>query len=304
AIEAYDNAIALNDENAWYFVNRGSAKHSMGDEDGAIADYDQSLRLDRRMADAYIGKSNVYLGRQDLENAMSFVNEALEAQPRNAMALGARGWIFYKMDNFEEAMQDYNQSIRYAPRMPVTYNNRGVCFAAVANFDRAITDYSRAIELVEYSPITYANRGTAYFTQGDFESAAEDFEKAVEMAPNLVEAMNSLAWFRCVCPDDQFRDGEAALATAKAACEATRWENWTAVDTYAAACAETGDFAEAKKWAAKAVELAPADRVPACRDRLNLYEQDTPFRSNEGKTSEPDQRDRRFPVPEDGDSEG
>ena len=49
------------------------------------------------------------------------------------------------------------------------------------------------------------------------------------------------------------------------------------MDTLAAACAECGDFKEAIKWEGKAVELAPADHVAECRQRLELYQAHKPY---------------------------
>ncbi len=299
AIASYDKAIELHPKNAWYYINRGSAKHSMGDEAGALEDYDQSIQLDKRMADAFVGKSNVYLGRNDLDNALKFVNEAVEVQPRNAMALNARGWILYKQGDYDDALADYDQSVRFAPRLPVTYNNRGVCYSAKEDFVRAIDDYSRSLELVSQSPITHSNRGTAYFNSGDYEKADEDFKLAVETGAGLAEPLNATAWFRSVCPEDNYRDGESAVELATKACELTGWKDWTVVDTLAAAQAEKGEFDEAGKNAAKAMELAPAGKQDVCGKRLALYESGKPYRSDVGKTADPDQSGRRNPATED-----
>ena len=126
--------------------------------------------------------------------------------------------------------------------------------------------------------------------QGDFDKAQENYEKALEMAPDLIDTLNSFAWFLATCPDDMFRSGTVATKHATKACEQSQWKSWTNIDTLAAAAAENQEFDEAIKWQTKAIELAPDDRKAECRERLALYQAKQPLRSNAGKTSEPNQR--------------
>ena len=49
------------------------------------------------------------------------------------------------------------------------------------------------------------------------------------------------------------------------------------LDILAAAYAESGDFAKAREWEEKAIELAPKEIKQDYRDRLELYKQGKPY---------------------------
>src|SRR3990170_1328845 len=53
----------------WAYGNRGDAKKTKGDLDGAIADYNRALELDSRNAIAYNNRGNVKLDKGDLGGA-------------------------------------------------------------------------------------------------------------------------------------------------------------------------------------------------------------------------------------------
>ena len=55
-----------------------------------------------------------------------------------------------------------------------------------------------------------------------------------------------VAWLLAACPVDSLRNGQEAVGRAKWACNATGWVNLSCLGTLAAACAEVGDFSQAK----------------------------------------------------------
>ena len=87
---------------------------------------------------------------------------------------------------------------------------------------------------------------------------------------------------RASCPDSKIRDGAKALKDSKEACELTEWKNPFFLEAYSAACAETGDFAEAVKWQKKVLDSPSytngSEMGNEARGRLKLYETKKPFR--------------------------
>ena len=88
-----------------------------------------------------------------------------------------------------------------------------------------------------------------------------------------------MAWILATYPDKSFRDGSKAREYALKACELTEWRVFVPVETLAAACAETGNFAEAVKWQENALKLAPAKLKAELRARLELYKSGNPYRT-------------------------
>jgi hypothetical protein len=82
----------------------------------------------------------------------------------------------------------------------------------------------------------------------------------------------------------QVRDGNAALAMAAKANDLTGGVQPAMLDALAMAYAETGQFTNAQQSAAYAVKLATAfemtNDVAAIQQRLQLYQNDQPFRQS------------------------
>ena len=78
AIADYDQAIALDPEDAKAYFHRGLAYARKGDLDRAIADYDQAIVLDPQYADAYFNRGVDYADKGDFDRAIADLERALE----------------------------------------------------------------------------------------------------------------------------------------------------------------------------------------------------------------------------------
>lgn len=98
--------------------------------------------------------------------------------------------------------------------------------------------------------------------------------------PDYIHALNNLAWVLATNPG--LGQAEEALHLASKACELTKHQNVTFLDTLAAAYANAGQFDRAVQTAQKAVDLATAARDDNAADQikkhLELYKQGQPCR--------------------------
>ena len=103
-------------------------------------------------------------------------------------------------------------------------------------------------------------------------------------------APRNLAWMLATHPDPGVRNGEEALQLARRTCDATGNQAPNFLDTLAAACAETGRFAEAVTVARRAVDLMKASgdqpKLRELENRLRLYELGQPFHERGRKAEE------------------
>ena len=106
----------------------------------------------------------------------------------------------------------------------------------------------------------YFLRGTTHCKKDAYDKSIADFHQALTINCKDVEARNGLAWLLATCPDKKVRDGKKAVENAIKAYQLTEGKNWACLDTLAAAYAESGDFAKAKEWETKAVEMIAADK--------------------------------------------
>ena len=285
AIENFDKAISMRKDNPWSYINRGTARSNAGDYKGAKHDFLEALKKNRNISDAYIGLSIVYLAEQDLDKALKFANQAVKKNTKNGLAYNQRGWTLYKTDKLDEAIYDFDKAIRFAPNLSIVFNNRGVCYHDQGEYKSALKDLNRAVALNSGSAVAYTNRGTTQMALKNYKKAKYDLSKAVKLAPKLADASNALGWFLATCPDQQFRDGKAAVTHAMKACENSQWKDWSYIDTLAAANAESGNFDKAIEMANKAIEIAPKEEVDDCKDRLAMFEAKKAYRSDFGKSA-------------------
>jgi len=142
----------------------------------------------------------------------------------------------------------------------------------------ALADATTVIDRNPKSDSAFNLRASIRYQLGEFAAALADHLAAVEIDPDDPATLNHVAWVRATCPQDDLRDGSAALRDALRACELTNNEAPGYVDTLAAAYAELGRFEDAVKWQQKAVELAPEASKPEYETRLALYRDAKPFR--------------------------
>ena len=93
--------------------------------------------------------------------------------------------------------------------------------------------------------------------------------------------MNNLAWLVATHNNTDFYDPKRAIDLAERACELTKYQEPSLLDTLAAAYAAAGNFAQAVRTAEKAVELTVSLRneemAEQIKARLKLYKAKQPF---------------------------
>jgi tetratricopeptide (TPR) repeat protein len=259
------------------YVNQGMKWDKKGEYDQAIAQYDQAIRLDPAYALAYKNRGLAWYEKQQYDRAIADYDQAIRFDPNYALAYNSRGIAWDEKQDYDRAVADYDQAIRLDPNDARPYYNRGTAWQNKGEYDKAIADYDQAIKLAP-SAAAYTNRGFAWSNKKQYDRAVADYDQAIRLDPT-VAAYNSLAWLQATCPDARFRDGQKAFENASQAYQLSGGTMVGAIDTLAAAYAENGDFEQARRWQAKAIELSTNNKEKEeYRSRLRLYEQGKPYR--------------------------
>jgi Flp pilus assembly protein TadD len=88
------------------------------------------------------------------------------------------------------------------------------------------------------------------------DSAIEQYRQAIALQPEMLEALNNLAWLLATSGESRLRNGSEAVQLAQHACELTQNQQPLFLGTLAAAYAEVGRFDDAIRTAEKARDLA------------------------------------------------
>lgn len=188
AIADFSRAIALNPALPLFHFNRGAARHSKGDNYGAIVDFNRTLELDPKYSSAYAGLGAVKYSLGDFDRAIADFDRAIAIDPTASENYAGRGNARYAQRDVDGAIADYSQAIKLDPKLSQPYVGRGTAKYAKRDLDGAIMDFNRAILLSPTSSPAYRNRATAKYGKGDIDGAIADYDRAIALDPKLGDA--------------------------------------------------------------------------------------------------------------------
>jgi tetratricopeptide (TPR) repeat protein len=292
ALTDADHALKLDPKEPEANELRGMILLDLERYDDALESFNKASELAPGETRPYQFRAQLFRQKGDLDKAAEQLTKALELAPDNVGLLLVRAGIYYELKKSDLALADIEQAIRVQPDLVEPYRMRAEILAATDHIDQAIAELGRLIpqvpadrqadlasrlgtfymianqphkaiealsKAVEKNPEdedAFRLRADAYLSTGQHAEAINDFEHVFPHAEKDTSLLNNFAWVLATSPEDKLRDGARAVTMATEACELTGYETPHILSTLAAAYAESGDFENAKKWSAKAVELS------------------------------------------------
>ena len=183
ALADLDKAIERNPQNAAAYNNRGNTKLALSDRQGAIADYNKTIELNPQLAEAYYNRGNTKLSLGDYLGAIADYDKAFELKPQGGATYFSRGYARHALGDYLGAIADYDKAIELNPQLAEAYYNRGNTKLSLGDYLGAIVDYDSAIERNPHFAGSYNIRGNAKFALGDYLGAIADYDKVIEHYP-------------------------------------------------------------------------------------------------------------------------
>jgi tetratricopeptide (TPR) repeat protein len=271
-----------------------------------------------RNPDCWMAHNNLglflhYEGRE--EEAAEHSRQAIQINPKCFEAINNLGLVLATQGRLDAAIENYRRAIQIKPDYHVALNNLGVALAAKGRFDEAIKNYRAALQINPYYYESLNNLGIALTARGRPDEAIGYFEKAglidphhadfhlnwgialdqlgrpreavvqyreaLKLNPDLIAALNNLAWTLAANHDDTLRNGAEAVRLAEHSCALNHNREPLFIGTLAAAYAEAGRFPEAVATAEKAERLATSVGLTAVatknRQLIELYRAGKPY---------------------------
>ena len=160
------------------FFNRGTTRHDLRDQPGAIADYNQVIQLQPDHAIALNNRGVAQLELNQAEAAEADLSEAILQNGKLFAPHCNRGWLRLEQRRYAAAIADFTQAIALKPHLPMAYVYRGSALQKLGDLKGAVRDYSDAIACGDPIALPYCYRSAAYQSQGDQERAIADLERA------------------------------------------------------------------------------------------------------------------------------
>jgi tetratricopeptide (TPR) repeat protein len=237
------------------WVSTGNEWSDNQNYDKAIKAYNAALELDPRYAPAYTSRARAWKRKYYPERELADYDAAVKLEPANVMYRVARAECLSGRGKHELAMADFNEALRLEPNNPAIWVSRGDEWRKDLKVDAAIADFNQAIRLDPRFAPAYVARGNTWKQLPRFDLAIQGYSDLIRMNPDEAVAHQLLARILATARIDQFRNGKWALDEAGRACELAHWIDPDAIDTLAAACAESGDFQSAVDWQNLAIKL-------------------------------------------------
>jgi tetratricopeptide (TPR) repeat protein len=271
ALADVNQAIQLDSRNSYAHAERGVFHFGLKEYGKALRDFDQATRLGSRAAVVHLCKGMIHLERGEGEPAIAEFNIAIRIDPRRLDAYIGLATVYLLRSDAHKALEVFDQAVAIDPRSAEAREARAVYFMSHGKNDKALEDLNEAIGLDPANASRLRVRARVWFEKADYPRALSDLGAAIKLEPNDAEAVQGRAWILATCPDPKIRNGEQAVVMATRACELTNWKVAHGLTTLAAAYSESGNFAAAVDWQAKAVELV-ADKSPEQHEYRRLLE--------------------------------
>lgn len=145
---------------------------------------DEAIELDPEDAIAYSHRGMSYRVLKNYQQAFRDLNRSIELAPKIESSYYIRGNIYFSIGNYEQAIKDYDQCIKLNPKVSdkaIIYYQRGRSYTMLENYQKGIMDLNKAIELNPALAKAYRSRSVVYSVLGDHQRSKRDMITAAKL---------------------------------------------------------------------------------------------------------------------------
>ncbi len=283
AEKAFTHSLELDDKNTKTIAQRARARIALKKFEAALEDLTRGIEREPNDTGLLLLRARVRQMLNQPDEAQKDVEAALKKRPGMPAGLEFRALLAANTGDYQQALADCEELLKLAPDNTQLLVQMGMLHAIAKQPRKAIERYTTALDKFKGEEkdkyFILRSRGDAYLGVGKHAEAIADFEAAYKDKPKDSGLLNNLAWVLATSPDDKIRDGKRAIELAKAACEETEYKAPHIMSTLAAAYAEAGDWDEAQKTIARALELKPSEEhLDQLQKEQKSYEKKEPWR--------------------------
>ncbi len=268
--------------------NLGRVLLKRGKQDESIAEFNESIRLDPSLLEAHLNVAQVYRMKKDLDASEKEYKAILGYYSESVVdkeTLSNFCQAFIGLADIESVRNNGDKAVEYlvagVHAQPTNFNVRQALALTLLQQGKRHPAEEQLWVMLQLNP-----------DRGNMAEGIGMALKNVNRIDAAVVAWNFMAWAFATSPEPTLRNGKAALFFAKRVCEITKGQDPSALDSWSAALAESGQFDEAVRYAQQAIDLAvKLDKKPladAIRGRMELYKNGKPYISKIDGSDRPD----------------
>jgi tetratricopeptide (TPR) repeat protein len=185
AIQAYQQAIEVEPDNASIYVSLAQTQVFAGDYAGAQSSAEKALLLSPGNAMAHAVRAWVLDFQGNTLEAEASIKRSLELDPNNAVAHAYYAEILIDQgpNNALRAAEESKVAQQLAPDSLVTHRARGYVLEATANYEEAVREYQAAVAINSNIPDLHLQLGINYSALGMYDQAVQEFSNANALNP-------------------------------------------------------------------------------------------------------------------------
>jgi len=184
--------LAVGEDLATAFKNRGNAYDDKGEHVRAIADFGAALAINARDADAFNSRGTTYTALRQYDLAVLDFDQAVVLNPGSPLAYSNRCFARALLDQLEAALADCNEALRLKPDNPGALAARAFVHLKSRRADDAIADYNTELHRRPADPYSLFGRGLARYLKGDQPGGDRDIAAARATKPDIEDHMATL----------------------------------------------------------------------------------------------------------------
>ena len=178
--------------NAMYLFNRGNAKDSIVDKQGAINDYTESLAINPRHLSSLQNRAATFEDINEKEKAIQDYQQYLAIDPSDAFINCFLANLLDNTGSTEEAVRYWSHAIELNNDYAEALFNRGMTYEQeLCKHELALADLTKAVELEPENAQFREILADTYFSLEQYEVAIEQYTEAIKLDPSR---MNSFRW--------------------------------------------------------------------------------------------------------------
>ncbi|MFI6206977.1 tetratricopeptide repeat protein [Streptomyces sp. NPDC051041] len=189
ALVLLDRLLELEPDNPWNVTLRGEHHRLVGHDEEAIRDLSEGIRRDPAAEFAWASRGATHERRGDVDAALADLNRALELKPDYAWALARRARVWRRLGDSDRQLADLDRALALQPDWAWGRCERGDALRVAGRDEEALVDYDRALALDPAYASAYASRGASLAGLGRYAEALADLDRALELRPSYPWAL-------------------------------------------------------------------------------------------------------------------
>jgi protein O-mannosyl-transferase len=257
-VTLFTRALQVNPRSVLAYNNLGLALAQHGQLDAAITQYRAALRINPNAVEAHYNLGNALQRQGQRAQAITHYTEAVRLKPHWVEAYNNLGNTLDDDGRAEEAITYYQAALRLQPDFAEAHNNLGTAWLKQGRLTEALEQFRIATHLKPTWAEAYYNLGLVFDRQGKAGEAIAAYWTAHRLRPGWPQVALPLAWLLVRQQPASAPAVAEAIALAEQACQATAYQDATALYVLAVAYQTAGDEARARTTAQHALSLATA----------------------------------------------